>query len=130
MTNDRFKFRGLDENNNIYDLSAINWDNITGLCEVEGYSGPVWCKFQNLIQSTGLKDKNGKLIYEGDVLRCYFDKDQLADWLIVHFSNKVLEQGFFDEIIEIPEIYTKPLPDEYEVIGNIYENPKLLENDK
>lgn len=82
-----------------------------------------------LMQYTGLKDKNGKEIYEGDILRCYFDKNQIADWLYLHFSDKVLEQGFFDEIVEIPEIYTKSFPENIEVLGNIYENPELLENE-
>lgn len=82
-----------------------------------------------LMQYIMLKDKNGKEIYEGDILRCYFDKNQIADWLYLHFSDKVLEQGFFDEIVEIPEIYTKSFPENIEVLGNIYENPELLENE-
>ena len=76
-----------------------------------------------LMQSTGLKDKNGVEIFEGDIV--------LADGVkkIVTFGEQEHEEDFDDLIYYIGfNVYTKPA--EYEVIGNIYENPELLEEVK
>ncbi|EMF0128785.1 hypothetical protein DXT36_RS12495 [Enterococcus hirae] len=80
-----------------------------------------------LMQSTGLKDKNGVEIFEGDVV--------LADGVkkIVTFGEQEHEEDFGDLIYYIGfNVYTKMgyslvIPVEYEVIGNIYENSELLE---
>lgn len=76
-----------------------------------------------LMQSTGLTDKNGKEIFEGDVLR-------VNDWLeVVSFSEE--KAMFVSKEISFSET---PLYDlfntdifEVEIIGNIYENPELAE---
>lgn len=75
-----------------------------------------------LMQYTGLEDKNGTKIYEGDVL--YFPLYE------THTNNRIVkfELGqFVGELIR--SNYSKALKeiaDEMEVIGNIYENPELL----
>lgn len=82
----------------------------------------------SLMQSTGLFDKNGKEIFEGDVLKVT-DKHS---WLeVVSFSEK--KAMFVSKEIGFPE---SPLWElfntvlfEIEIIGNIYENPELAEVD-
>lgn len=84
-----------------------------------------------LMQSTGLKDKNGKEIFEGDILEVT-DKHS---WLeVVSYSQ---EKAMFvtEEInreFKVPESPLYDLSDstflKFEVIGNIYENPELLED--
>lgn len=82
-----------------------------------------------LMQYTGLKDKNGAEIYEGDIL----STDLSRPYLIVEFRNGAFmyqchDSGrnyydFMEPANERLKINTKY----HEVIGNIYENPELLE---
>lgn len=83
------------------------------------------CESFELMQYTGLKDKNGVEIYEGDILN-YGDYKNLHE---VVFRNAC----FWGESIE----YGKPTGigiynalEDLEVVGNIYENPELLETKK
>lgn len=90
--------------------------------------------FQNaqgyhVMQYTGLKNKNGKEIYEGDILGRYTPTGKLKDWWIVVWTEEPAafyadEQPGWDGTVhgfDIPENWEK-----LDVIGNIYENPELL----
>lgn len=68
-----------------------------------------------LLQYTGLKDQNGKEIYEGDIVRFY---DDGAPDAVPIISVVVFENGCF-----YPRECAR---DVMEVIGNIYENPELI----
>lgn len=70
-----------------------------------------------LMQSTGLKDKNGKLIYEGDILN-YACLAGYSDIYTCTFNNG----SFLIGGLLVSNTHLKS-----EVIGNIYENPELLE---
>jgi uncharacterized phage protein (TIGR01671 family) len=78
-----------------------------------------------LMQYTGLTDKNGKEIYEGDII---FDEDGEYSKTIVitPYENYV---GFFGKALEDNDTYTlEEIGDECEIIGNIYENPELIKS--
>jgi uncharacterized phage protein (TIGR01671 family) len=74
--------------------------------------------FSTLMQYTGLKDKNGKEIYEGDIIE--YPQRQVRDDNVIRWHGS----GFW---MEHADDGSKFLPSSMEVIGNIYENPELLQ---
>ena len=97
------------------------------------YYGEILVNRETVGQYTGLKDKNGKEIYEGDILLAPEWLGSLKCICIYQQENTVNPiQGFglysydtyfrkYNTLVESDEW------DEFEVIGNIYDNPELLE---
>ena len=78
-----------------------------------------------IMQSTGLKDKNGKEIFEGDIVD-YKGREAVIKW---HGSYASFIYRFVDGLQERVSEW-EPLflaCYHFEIIGNIYENPELLE---
>ncbi len=67
-----------------------------------------------LMQYTGLKDKNGKEIYEGDLLKS------------LTYNEGDIDEVIWEDALSIEPFLYYMQPDDFEVIGNIYENPELL----
>lgn len=97
-----------------------------GICESDCFG------FEDVIfmQSTGLRDKNGKEIFEGDIITNGIDivdvkrHQTLGFYTIIDgresfFGNSISIEGFEENVEEFTQIT--------EIIGNIYENPELLE---
>jgi len=143
------KFRAWDKNEErmIYSGTEQNdypfaWQlHNTGI-EVVEHDGTDWNVIKNLVfeQYTGLKDKNGKEIYEGDVVTSEeypfqdegefnyhgvieWDEELTSYYLVLRIVNPH-KQGISDGVGEQLQDY---LPADLEIIGNIHENPEILE---
>jgi uncharacterized phage protein (TIGR01671 family) len=91
---------------------------------------PSYKRQYELMQFTGLKDKNGKEIFEGDLLKHHDTKDLGNTMVEVVYKD----YGFFFRELwkrEYPEAINMPadMGKYFEVIGNIYSSPELIEKD-
>jgi len=82
-----------------------------------------------LIQFTGLKDKNGKEIYEGDIIHYKFDgasyPKEAQDELLTCEYNASFGGYTFD--CKEDSYYWAEIQGYVEIVGNVFENPELLE---
>lgn len=79
-----------------------------------------------LMQYTGLKDKNGKEIYEGDVLKHDRYSTEFKEDDVKQVRVKSLQQFFEDRGLYTREYGEDWDAENFEIMGNIYENPELI----
>lgn len=77
-----------------------------------------------IMQYTGLKDKNGKEIYEGDILEHKSNFSDKSDFAKVYWDKNTA--GFDWTAKDIALNFVESATKRFEVIGNIYENPELI----
>ena len=124
------KFRGKDYNNKwrYGDLVQEKWGQ--GKAIMIKKDKTAWSVLEETIgQYTGLKDKNGKEIYEGDIIFIKGETKLLDIKGKVEYSN-ILAQFIITNTGNIVN-EAEPLGDyeeeDIEKIGNVYDNPELLE---
>lgn len=126
------KFRAwLKNENKMMEVRVIDWNN-----EVVDLFNPhieIPLDKIELMQSTGLHDKNGKEIFEGDVIAIEVDDTGTPINARVFQNSKIgiLMFHVFEDNEDVPMV--ELLEDNsvaFEIIGNIYENPELLEEEE
>jgi uncharacterized phage protein (TIGR01671 family) len=133
------KFRGRKNSNKKWIYGSLVSDKIQGYAIIQIMDNPIfngiisgWCfgiEKGTEGQFTGLLDKNGKEIYEGDILSSVSSFDSrhskkknpyyVVIWDVCSFKVK----GYNGDLPVTPELTFKS---DWEIIGNIYENHELL----
>ena len=107
------------------EIDHISWLEDELYCIGDGITYMVSAEDLVLMQSTGLKDKNGKEVFVGDIIKC------TRGCLHEVYIEKEYGGTYFGGM---PAVYLKDLREGYawteheEIIGNIYENRDLLED--
>lgn len=123
---DRFKFRAWDKEKDVlvYDIENCydDWD-----CQ-NFYDYTVKDRYI-VEQSTGLKDRNGELIYENDLIKCpngiyRIAVDDFGLWTAIYENNPLKDVAEWSDIVKNYAFNQENV--EIEVIGNIHENADLL----
>ena len=76
-----------------------------------------------ICQCTGLKDKNGKLIWENDVIRCNYETS-IVKWGKSEWRIKWIDEAVWRRDLDY---WVNESKREVNVVGNIFDNPELLE---
>lgn len=133
------KFRAWDKKYMYYDLDYLQSRGsivLGGMGDCFDLSSEIDLEHVKLMQSTGLKDKNGKEIYEGDLIK-------FINLMPIEAKEEIAEVKFVLEDTFLPYIYPFVNISSYnyktkhfegfgvnskdcEVVGNIYENSELL----
>ena len=136
MNTDRFKFRAwLIQEKRIVDVIdfKIQDDGFVLVEYKDTYTKQALIKAEHLMQCTGLKDKNDRLIFEGDILweGCVLCKTG------ENFIEQAIRQTKWDykkiaiwcrSVAAFTPFINGFSPLRFEILGNVYENPELLEN--
>ena len=83
-----------------------------------------------LMQYTGVKDKNGKEIYEGDIVLIKLDETSTWYKTVVGFKKGAFIANLIDKEDYVYIFHHGFTDDDFEIIGNVYENKNLLEENK
>ena len=124
-----------------YDVNSFYIDRLKNKITIHFDDHTKTFKFDNVVleQSTGLKDKNGKLIYEGDIVKIIDKSSRKEPFIgVVEYTNTASFEancnGFYmhlhnpktsENVSMIEKMFCSSLR-EIEVIGNIHENSDLL----
>lgn len=118
--NDRFKFRAFFRKENRF----IDWDEMVSDDEFREYFLDGFSDVEKIQQCTGLKDKDGTLIYEGDI----DDRGFVVEYLVGMSGFYLMKNGEGSHLSHEQSVTKELQLKHIKIIGNIYQNPELLEN--
>lgn len=119
------KFRGKDIASNKWAYGYLyRLKGVYTICENIRYDEQTPIFIDTLGQYTGLHDKNGVEIYEGDIVKVIFGEKNIGKVIYEH-------SGFIIDVTNMNRPYGRVdfVNNFIKVIGNIYDNPELLKGE-
>lgn len=110
------------------EIDHISWLEDELYCIGDGITYMVSAEDLVLMQSTGLKDKNDKEIFEGDIVRQVRTQPTTENEVIIGVVTMLEGAWLIMNDCEQLASYLWSETDENEIIGNIYENKDILED--
>lgn len=122
-----YRAKRIDNGRWVYGLPSYDKDG--EIREIEAYEDTEVVFYavdpSTICQCTGLKDKNGNLIWENDIVNCI--EAECCGRIVWNES----EAGFYFDVLLVDETYEEEHIYDYvdcmDVIGNVFDNPELLE---
>lgn len=112
---DRYLFKGKEKDSGKW----LEWNAIAGIPHNVAILTNTICQY------TGLKDKNGKPIWENDICNYYNSEDKDGIGIIKNYYVLWID-GTISMRHKMTPLFYLQCKDEWEVIGNIFDNPDLL----
>lgn len=125
--NREIKFRAWDGSKMIYSENAEFYLMPNNKVQIPSSTGhEFYDKEYPLMQYTGRQDKNGKEIYEGDIVKGFlmFECNPLITMGVVEYCNEFAAYGLKNDA-GLTLFHNHDIQS-FEIIGNIYKNPSLL----
>lgn len=133
-----YRFRAyLKYEKKMVDVKAMDWDTEGNIIYIYYLEGKYYLGYKKndindiiIMQYTGFKDKDGKEIYEGDVVKYYNNLYQVKRATLGFCISRIHPNKFELELIANTDKKPEMIKESLEIVGNIYENPELLESSK
>ena len=124
-----FRAKRIDNDEWVYGLPSYNKDG--EIAEIEEWDGGDITFYtvdpSTICQCTGLRDKNGRLIFENDILSGHIDvefpEDETRKRVVWYENGWCTNEPGCDDYEELDDFDSE----NFEVIGNMIDNPELLE---
>ena len=132
-----------DEEVKLIDKKLLNvieiWWESGEVADIYTRQSTIFANYCNikLLQYTGLKDKNGREIYEGDIIDIHQTVNGCNLFAVVwdgigfnarYWVNNTADRKYEYDIMELLDVNVNKYDKDIEVVGNIYENKELLED--
>lgn len=128
-------FRGKRLDNGKWEYGDLVHDDIGGMYVFPNDAENLYIEYRvdpdTVGQYTGLTDKNGKRIFEGDILKVYYyGKSKIFGVVKFDESRFFIDDDFMRDDIKAKAPMTEMFSRyEFEVVGNVHDNPELWKGD-